>query len=422
MIVEQYLEWAATAPKHMRAEAAGALARSYIHGDLEPEICAQIATVLTRTLDDDSLAVRCAVAEALATSEAAPHSIVLALAQDAADVAEPLLLRSPVLTDHELVDIAATGGRRAQLAIARRIHLSENLAAAIAEVASAEACEALVRNRGARLGDPAAARIARRHGENGAVRDALIARGDLGPEIRQILMRSVADALSSFVSGCGWLGAERARRVANEACERGAVAIASDAADARSFIMHLARRDELSPSLALRALLSGEFALFEAALSTLSGQSPKRVSGFVREPDGRGFALLYAEAGLPAAALPAFRAALAAARETGFAATAVGAATLSLRMVERALVACGDDSEQIAPLKSLLRRFATEAAREQARIDCARAQAEISARLAPQLDLASLEEELRGFTRIEARLDLSAIEAEIAEIGVSKAA
>ena len=52
-------------------------------------------------------------------------------------------------------------------------------------------------------------------------------------------------------------------------------------------------------------------------------------------------------------------------------AEAGGASRLRRRMVERVLTRCEDDTpEEIAPLLTLLRRFATEAAREEARLFC----------------------------------------------------
>lgn len=368
MIVERYLDWAATAPAHLRAEAAGDFARTYLFGELDPHTRSDVESVLTRTLDDPSLAVRCAVAEALAGSPDAPHAIVYSLAQDAPDVAEPILRRSPLLSDLELVDLMALGCLKIQRAVARRAHVSAPLAAAMGEVALAEACLALVENPGARILPTTAARIAARHGAHGGVRDSLIARADLGPEIRQMLMRSLADTLSSFVAGCGWLQPDRARRAADEACDRGVIAIAAETADARGFARHLADRGVLSPSLALRALLSGDLPLFEAALAALSGRPAERIAGFVRDFEGRGFAALFAEAGLPKAALPAFRAALSARREVYLVDAGSGAA-LSRRLVERALAACDPAAPELAHLRSLLRRFAAEAARDQVRRD-----------------------------------------------------
>ena len=56
--------------------------------------------------------------------------------------------------------------------------------------------------------------------------------------------------------------------------------------------------------------------------------------------------------------------------ETGFVDTAGGAARLQRRMVERVLTHCETDPKAAEPLLILLRRFATESAREEARTFC----------------------------------------------------
>ena len=55
----------------------------------------------------------------------------------------------------------------------------------------------------------------------------------------------------------------------------------------------------------------------------------------------------------------------------GFVYHAGGAARLKRRMIERVLTRCEDaDLGEVAPLMTLLRRFATEAPREEARLFC----------------------------------------------------
>jgi len=56
--------------------------------------------------------------------------------------------------------------------------------------------------------------------------------------------------------------------------------------------------------------------------------------------------------------------------ETGFVDTAGGAARLQRRMVERVLTHCATDRKAAEPLLILRRRFATESAREEARMFC----------------------------------------------------
>ena len=75
-------------------------------------------------------------------------------------------------------------------------------------------------------------------------------------------------------------------------------------------IRHLRESGQLTAGLVLRALLSGNLALFEEALSELTGMSLARVAGIVHDRKGFGFRALYEKAGLPASAYPLFREAL----------------------------------------------------------------------------------------------------------------
>jgi hypothetical protein len=72
--------------------------------------------------------------------------------------------------------------------------------------------------------------------------------------------------------------------------------------------------------------------------------------------------------GLPESTFAAFWVALEVNHETGFVDTAGGAARLRRRMVERVLTHCATDRKAAEPLLILLRRFATESAREEARM------------------------------------------------------
>src|SRR6202046_1368989 len=133
-IVRRFLNWAQRADAEGRAEAASALARAYLYSDLGPALRREAAIGLTSLLDDHSALVRRALAEALAGASDAPHHIVLALACDQSEVSSVVLARSPILTDAELVDCAAIGDVRAQIALTRRSRLSVSVSAALAEI------------------------------------------------------------------------------------------------------------------------------------------------------------------------------------------------------------------------------------------------------------------------------------------------
>jgi len=122
--------------------------------------------------------------------------------------------------------------------------------------------------------------------------------------------------------------------------------------------------------LILRALLSGNLELFDASLAELSGLPPARVSALLHDRGGASLQALLIRAGLPKSTFAAFRVALEACRETGYVDSLDRSAHLRRRMVERVLTHCETDRQAAEPLLILLRRFATESAREEARMFC----------------------------------------------------
>ena len=95
-----------------------------------------------------------------------------------------------------------------------------------------------------------------------------------------------------------------------------------------------------------------------------------RVSALLHDRGGASLQALLRRAGLPPSTFAAFQMALEVCQETGFVDTIGGAARLRRRMVERVLTHCETDPQAAEPLLILLRRFATELAREEARMFC----------------------------------------------------
>lgn len=370
MIVRQFLRWVQTAAPGERAEATSALARAFLYSDLSEEDRLAAEAAMTVLLDDPSPLVRGALAEALANSPDAPHGVILALAQDQPEIAMPVAARSPLLSDADLVDLVGAGEENLQSAIAAREPLSRAVAGAIAEVGSAAACLVLIENVSAETSIKAFARIAERHGQLSAIREALFAREDLPAETRQALVAKLSDTLVRFVTERNWLPEDRVQRVAREACDRATIAIAAgeEADEVSILVRHLVASGQLTSLLLLRALLCGQVRFLIEAFAELSGLSPERVASIIHDRHTHGFRALYDRAGLPKAAFGAFRAALEALHEIGFAGDGLGAANLKRRMVERVLtIYTGSDETEIDYLFAMLRRFAAEASREEAR-------------------------------------------------------
>ena len=372
MIVRDFLQWVRTAPASERAEATSALARAYLYSELSSDDLAAAEGAMLMMLDDPSPLVRRSLADALAASPTAPPAIVIALAADQPQIAAPVYALSPLFVDADLVDAVATGGAAVQAAIASRAALPCSVAAAIAEIGTAEACLVLVENRAADIAPLSIDRIVARFGHLAAIRESLLVCDDIPAATRQTLVIKLSQALAGFVAGRAWLGVDQAQRIARDACEKATVTIAAATPETelRPLVRHLCASGQLTAGLILRALLSGNIALFEAALAELTDLPPARVAGLIHDRGSVGWRALFEKAQLPASTFPAFKEAIEALRE-GVPLEPGGAARLKRRMIERVLTRCENaDIGELAPLLTLLRRFATEAAREEARLFC----------------------------------------------------
>jgi uncharacterized protein (DUF2336 family) len=322
-------------------------------------------------LDDPSPLVRQAMSDVFASSQKAPPVVVRALADDQFEVAQPLIERSPLLCDEDLVELVAAGKPQTQLAIAQRPLLTTTVAAALADTATAEACLALLENGDAQITLRAIERIIERFGHTAPIRENLLDRDDLPMTMRQALLSKLSQTLAGFVTARQWLVPEHAEYAAREACEKATVALAAETPyeEIGELVRHLRQSGQLTAGMLLRAILSGNVVLFEEALAELSDLPLDRVGSHLEDRNLAGFRALYGKAELPELAYPAFRAALVALREGVLVGEPRDAARLKRRMVERVLDVCTEDGAE-ATLLALLRRFAVEAARDEARMFC----------------------------------------------------
>jgi uncharacterized protein (DUF2336 family) len=363
MIVQRFLDWAPTAPAAQRAEGAGALARAYLYSGLDIADRQAAEAALTLLLEDSCVDVRRNIAEALASSFFAPHHLILALAQDSPEVAVPVLMLSPVLTDSELIELLPVRGEEEQAAVAAREDLSAGVAAAIAEIGLPMACAVLARNPHAHFTPRTCSRLVERHGSDASVRDALLDRRDLPIAERQKLLLKLAERLGHAAVNNFSLDEERVRRLTQDACERATLALVGDQPSAvKPLVAHLRGTGQLTTALVLRALLNGELDFVEAAFAELTQIPLDRVRRLLQDPERAGFKALYSKAGLPASAYAPFREALEAwtdLRDCG-----VTGAAARRHVAERALTVA--DMDELGGAAELMQRMAADAARDQA--------------------------------------------------------
>lgn len=356
-------------PASAREHQARALGRAFLPGAFGVDGVDPDAAGLHAVLADPAPRVRRALAEALAGAPGAPRDMILTLARDVIGVSLPVLARSPVLTDKDLIDCAARGDVAVQTAIALRKSLSPAVAGALAEVGGRPTAMALAVNAGANLPEFSLLRLAERFPADGQLREALLSRAWVPASLRVRLTENAARQLTEGSVARHWLSPERSEHVFRESRHRAIMTIAAACAatpsETAGLVAYLRGAGLLTAHLALRALLCGERALFVASLVELAGVSRQRVAAMLEAPDRADFAELYEAAQMPDILFPAFYAALYALNAFLAPQNAVAPGELRAELVTAALELCESiEDEAMAPALILLRRFAGEVSGE----------------------------------------------------------
>lgn len=378
MIVERFLTWVDSAPAQKKARAASALARAYLLANPGSERAESVETAITVLLDDPDDSVRQTLADLLADSEKTPRHIVMALANDKPQIALPVLARSPVFCDSELIDIAGTGSVGQQIAIACRTEVSAAVSAAIVEAGPVQAAYALLSNEKVRFAQATLHAIARRHGLEDEIRKLLIARDDLSVETRLVVIDHLGELMRRKLQEDEvWMPPARVEALVREHSDKAVIAFASNVSDddLPSVVATLIDNERLSAAFLLRAICLGNISLFGHALSRLSCVPLKRVETVLGENRRSAFRALYMKSGLPDRAFEVFAATMEAWRKALAAREKDDEIRKSLPclVTEEVLSSYKPSGDaQVDSLYALLRKIAAETARDSAKAVAAR--------------------------------------------------
>jgi len=301
VIVEAFLRWVETAKTGDRARAANALGRAYLQSAMSSDQRAAAEMAMIYLLDDPSPRVRLALAEAIAWSPDAPRSLILSLAEDQPEVACHAVTCSPLLSDADLVDLAARGNGATRMLIAARAYVTRPVSAALAEVGDEEELLCLLENDGAAISSPSLKRIAERLGDSCDIRNLLLDRSDLPADARQLLTQHVSNALVNLPLAQAAIGLQRLERISREATEAAIVSIAGDIAprEIPDLVAHLRLNGRLTPSFLMHALCAGKVDFFAGAIVDLTGCGERRVRSILATGRMHAVRALYESAGLP---------------------------------------------------------------------------------------------------------------------------
>ena len=307
----------------VRARLARRLFQHMQDGHLDDGRLRRAAAILEMQADDKDPVVRRSLARTLSRSDKAPGKALARLILDKAEIAAPILSHSPLLHPNDLAYLIRRGNSIKQQAIAGRKTVSAATCSLLIKTGSAEACAILAGNPGANIGKADLAILMERFGWSREIRENLRRRDDLPAIIVRELTEGVSDTLRRWMVDCHLAEPARARNIVNRAIDSGTLHLAGDIGEdeLKLFIVQLRERQQLSPSLILRAACTGQMRFVELALSVLSRLPRRRVQAMIHDRSSHAVTALFKKVGMPARALPLFMTAVKTysnlARETG---------------------------------------------------------------------------------------------------------
>ena len=160
---------------------------------------ALMADILRKLIRDCEMAVRRDLSERLAKADNPPRDLILALANDEFEVAQPILMQSLVLRDIELIQIIRHRTQQHQLAIAMRRSVSEFVSDALVETGSIDVIKTLLENQDAKISEATMAYLAEESQRVDSYQEPLINRQDLQPELAERIYFWVSAALRRHI-------------------------------------------------------------------------------------------------------------------------------------------------------------------------------------------------------------------------------
>ncbi len=257
--------------------------------------------ILRQLVQDVEINVRKHLAIQLSNQSDAPHDLVLALANDDSEVAYPLLLKSRVLRDQDLVAIIHHRTLEHQLAVSMRDSVSPVVSAALVETGEETVIKRLLENHNAEIACDTMAHVVEQSRRLDSLQKPLVHRSDLPAELAEKMYWWVSAALRSHIVenfDVDQSDIDSAMEVAVKTVIATQETEDSDMSATDRVARYLAESHDTDGDLIIRLLRDGEVTVFERVLEHQTGLRRKLLQRLLYEPGGEGLAIVCRAIGL----------------------------------------------------------------------------------------------------------------------------
>lgn len=253
-----------------------------------PDIQALLNSIFMTLVVEAERDIRRRLSERLADADWAPSALINIMALDEIEIARPIIARSPVLQDHDLIRLLVQATLEHQIEIARRPNLKAPVVEAIISRDEPAVMTALASNDSAEISPDAMGRLVNRSRDVVALRSPLARHPKLSSDLAEQLYLLVGRALREALTARFHLDETRMQAAVAEALQAahkgesdsaiGPVEVDEDREDMeRSLIEKLDSAGQLRPGYLLRVLREGRLQLFVMALARLGKFEPAQI-------------------------------------------------------------------------------------------------------------------------------------------------
>lgn len=165
---------------------------------MEKNMALEIMAALIRDAEQE---IRRELAQRFSRETSMPHALALALANDdAIDVAKPILQRSPVLRDEDLIGVIEKKGTLHRMAIANRTQMGGRVAEALAQTGEPLVSMTLLQNISVHLSEKTIRLLADQALEQTELSHSLIQRPEITPELAEKVYWLVSEELRQNIA------------------------------------------------------------------------------------------------------------------------------------------------------------------------------------------------------------------------------
>jgi uncharacterized protein (DUF2336 family) len=234
---------------------------------------ALMGDILNQLVHDVEMTVRRTLAERLAEVENAPHDLITTLANDEIDVAAPILSRSGVLQDNDLIEIARHRTKEHMMAVARRVAVSEQVSDALVDNGDDDVIETLLENHNAMISRRAISYLANESQRVDRFQKPLLTRPDLPAELAYEMFDWVSSALRQHIVGSYDIEESLVDGIIADTKKESLDGAdgAAQGDEAGKLVQRLEKAGMLTESFLVQTLRDGRVDVFITALATKSG-------------------------------------------------------------------------------------------------------------------------------------------------------